>query len=176
LAHSFQVAPFKAFDAGFLGLDEGGELLDRLLAPFGGFYAIADVLPDGPIELDQFLVGGGDDATLRSFNQRQDCGELGLESIGHKLSSPSQCPSLNRAGVDMVGGANGGLWGDRSVCFGRSAFWGLAVVVEILRNLACWGRNTGVSRYILSCGRMCYLGWADAGQLVWGRCGETGAG
>jgi hypothetical protein len=64
----------------------------RLLAPFGGFEPIADVLPDGlrptgghrPVELDQFLVGGGDDATLRGLDQRQDFGELGLESIGHK--------------------------------------------------------------------------------------------
>jgi hypothetical protein len=78
LAHPFQVALFKAFDAGFLGLDEGGKLLDRLLAPFGGFEPIADVLPDRPVELDQFLVGGGDDATLRGFDQRQDFGELGL--------------------------------------------------------------------------------------------------
>ncbi len=91
LAHSLQVAPFKAFDAGFLGLDEGGKLLDRLLAPFGGFEPIADVLTDGlrptggnrPVELDQFLVGGGNDAALRGLDQRQDFGELGLESIGH---------------------------------------------------------------------------------------------
>jgi hypothetical protein len=91
LAHPFQVALFKAFDAGFLGLDEGGKLLDRLLAPFGGFEPIADVLPDGlrptgghrPVKLNQFLVGCSDDTILRGFNQRQDCGELGLESIGH---------------------------------------------------------------------------------------------
>jgi hypothetical protein len=29
------------------------------------------------------LVAGGDDTALRSFDQRQDFGELGLESIGH---------------------------------------------------------------------------------------------
>jgi hypothetical protein len=84
LTHSVEAPPFKAFDAGFLGLDEGGKLLDRLLAPFGGFYAIADVLPDRPVELDQFLVGGGNDTALRGFDQRQDFGELGLESIGHR--------------------------------------------------------------------------------------------
>ncbi len=56
----------------------------RLLAPFGGFEPIADVLPDRPIKLDQFLVGGGNDAALRGFDQRQDFGELGLESIGHR--------------------------------------------------------------------------------------------
>jgi hypothetical protein len=66
-------------------LDEGGKLLDRLLAPFGGFEPIADVLPDRPVELDQFLVGGGNDTALRGFDQRQDFGELGLESIGHEL-------------------------------------------------------------------------------------------
>jgi hypothetical protein len=83
LAHSLQVALLKPFDARFLGLDEGGELLDRLLAPFGGFEPTADVLSDRPVELDQFLVGGGNDPILSGFDQRQDFGELGLESIGH---------------------------------------------------------------------------------------------
>jgi hypothetical protein len=64
----------------------------RLLAPFGGFEPIADVLTDGlrptgghrPIKLDQFLVGGGNDAALHGFDQRQDFGELGLQFICHK--------------------------------------------------------------------------------------------
>ncbi len=53
----------------------------RLLAPFRGFEPIADVLPDLPVELDQFLVGGGNDSILRGLDQRQDFGELGLEFI-----------------------------------------------------------------------------------------------
>jgi hypothetical protein len=56
----------------------------RLLAPFGVFGLIADVLPDRPIKLDQFLVGGGNDATLRGLGQRQNFGELGLQFICHK--------------------------------------------------------------------------------------------
>jgi hypothetical protein len=56
----------------------------RLLAPFGGFEPIADVLTDRPVELDQFLVGGGNDATLRGLDQRQNFGELGLQFICHK--------------------------------------------------------------------------------------------
>lgn len=64
LAHSFQVAPFKAFDAGLLGLNEGGELFDRFLAPFSSFETLADVLTDMLVEFDQFLVGGGEDFLL----------------------------------------------------------------------------------------------------------------
>ncbi len=83
MAHPFEIALFKAFNAGFLGLDEGGELLDRLLSPFGGFEPIVDVLSDRPIKLNQFLVGVSHDAILNRFDQRQDFGELGLEAIGH---------------------------------------------------------------------------------------------
>jgi hypothetical protein len=72
-----------------VGLDEGGEPRDRLLAPFGGLEAIADVLPDGlrptgghrPVKLNQLLVGGGDDAVLRGLDQLQNFGKLGLEVV-----------------------------------------------------------------------------------------------
>jgi hypothetical protein len=97
LTHSLQVALFKAFDAGFLGLDEGGELCDRLLAPFGGLKAIADVLADRPVKLNQLLIGGGDDTVLRSLDQRQNFGELGLEVICHCFARTMLKPILTAA-------------------------------------------------------------------------------
>jgi hypothetical protein len=79
LAHPVEVSPFKPFDTWFLDLDEIGKLFNGLLAPFVAGEAIADVLTNRPVELDQFLVGGGDDAVLGGLDQGQDFGELGLE-------------------------------------------------------------------------------------------------
>ena len=66
-----------------MGLDEDGKLFDRFLSPCGGVELLADVPTDRPIQLDQFLVGVGDDAILGSFDQGQNFCELGLEAIGH---------------------------------------------------------------------------------------------
>jgi hypothetical protein len=74
LAHPFQIALLKAFDAGFFGLNEVGELLDSFLPPFSGLQSIVDVLANALIQLDQLLVAGGDDIVLGVLDQAKDFG------------------------------------------------------------------------------------------------------
>jgi hypothetical protein len=78
LAHPFQIAPFKTFDAGFFSLNEVGELLDSFFAPVRGLQSIVDVLANAPIQLDQLLVTGDDDVVLGVFNEVKNLDELRL--------------------------------------------------------------------------------------------------
>jgi hypothetical protein len=66
-----------------LGLDECGKLFDGFLSPFGGSQSLADIFANAPIQLDEFLVAGRNDAILSSFDKGKDFGELGLQFIYH---------------------------------------------------------------------------------------------
>jgi hypothetical protein len=65
--------------------------------PFGGLEAIADVSADQPVKLIQLLIGGGNGAVLRSLDQRQNFGELGLEVICHCFARTMLKPILTTA-------------------------------------------------------------------------------